>query len=89
MFNMFQQPSAAIGQADDTFGSDYGFLDVLWVLGEDAGRSKNVKKHWLNTWPCQQLVSGLYYLICLYVQLIFWTFINNSKTLTAYVSCTV
>jgi len=22
-------------QADDTFGPDYGFLDVLWVLSED------------------------------------------------------
>lgn len=25
-------------QADDTFGPDYGFLDVLWILSEDANR---------------------------------------------------
>jgi hypothetical protein len=27
--------SGLSSQADDTFGPDYGFLDVLWVLSED------------------------------------------------------
>ncbi len=41
-------------QAEDLFGPEYGFLDMLYVLSEDACANFEVKvissRHWWNSW---------------------------------------